>query len=199
MTDGVDGLVGSLSINSFLSIGILALISGAQLTMELPAMFFGAIFAFLFFNLGVFKGGRYKVFMGDAGSMLMGLTIIWLLTYGTQGDNAFIKPVTVLWIIAIPLMDMFSVMFRRILAGNSPLLASRDHIHHVFLFHGCSNNATTSIITLISGILCLVGIFADTYNVSESVMAGVFLIMFFVYNALMIKQDKKMNQAKRQK
>jgi UDP-GlcNAc:undecaprenyl-phosphate GlcNAc-1-phosphate transferase len=196
MTDGVDGLVGSLSINSFLSIGILALISDAQLTMELPAMFFGAIFAFLFFNLGVFKGGRYKVFMGDAGSMLMGLTIIWLLTYGTQGDNSFIKPVTVLWIIAIPLMDMFSVMFRRILAGNSPLQASRDHIHHVFLFHGFSNIRTTLIITLLSAIFCMIGIFADMQNIAESVMAASFLAVFCTYNLLMVKQDKVMKLAR---
>jgi UDP-GlcNAc:undecaprenyl-phosphate GlcNAc-1-phosphate transferase len=196
MTDGVDGLVGSLGINSFLSIGILAVLSNAQLTMELPAMFFGAIFAVLFFNLGRFKGGKYKIFMGDAGSMLIGLTIIWLLTYGTQGDNSFVKPVTVLWIIAIPLMDMFSVMFRRILAGNSPLKASRDHIHHVFLFHGFSNTKTTLIITALSAFFCAIGIFSELQNFSESFMACLFLILFCLYNIVMFKQDKKMKIVK---
>ena len=191
MTDGVDGLVGSLSINSFLSIGILALVSNAALPMELPAMFFGAIFAFLFFNLGRFKSGKYKVFMGDAGSMLIGLTIIWLLTYGSQGDNSFIRPVTVLWIIAVPLLDMVSVMFRRILRGVSPLQASRDHLHHAFLKNGCSNNRTTIYIGIISASFCAIGVVTELMKIKEHIMAGLFIVLFIGYNKLMIMQDKK--------
>lgn len=195
MTDGVDGLVGSLSINSFLSIGILALVSNATLPMELPAMFFGAIFAFMFFNLGRFKGGKYKVFMGDAGSMLMGLSIIWLLTFGTQGEGSFIRPVTVLWIIAIPLLDMVSVMLRRISRGISPLQASRDHIHHAFLQNGCSNHKTTIYIGLISAALCCVGLVTELLAVEEHIMAGLFVALFIVYNQIMLYQDKKHKMA----
>lgn len=196
MTDGVDGLVGSLSINSFLTIGTLAVLSDAQLTMELPAMFFGAIFAFLFFNLGLFKGGKYKIFMGDAGSMLIGLTIIWLLTYSTQGDNAFIKPVTVLWIIAVPLMDMVSVMIRRVTAGVSPLEASRDHLHHIMLFKGFSSLRTTVTIGIISLSVSAIGITLDLADVAEHLSLLGFVIAFMLYNSYMVKQDNLMNNYK---
>jgi UDP-GlcNAc:undecaprenyl-phosphate GlcNAc-1-phosphate transferase len=128
--------------------------------------------------------------------MLMRLTVIWLITYSTQSEQSILSPITAVWIIAIPLMDMFSVMFRRILAGNSPLQASRDHIHHVFLFYGFGNTQTTLIITLLSALLCLIGIFTELQNISESVMACLFLVLFCLYNTLMMQQDKKMQLAK---
>jgi UDP-GlcNAc:undecaprenyl-phosphate GlcNAc-1-phosphate transferase len=196
MTDGVDGLVGAMSINTFISIGIMAIWSNVQFDMSFTSILIGAVGAFMFFNFGSFKGGKYKVFMGDAGSMLMGLTVIWLITYSAQSKQDILSPITAVWIIAIPLMDMFSVMFRRILAGNSPLQASRDHIHHVFLFYGFGNTQTTLIITLLSSLLCFIGIFAELQNISESVMACLFLVLFCLYNTLMIQQDKKIKQVK---
>lgn len=193
MMDGVDGLVGSLSINTFVSIGILAFLSNTAYQTDLPAMFLGAIFAFLFFNFGRFKNGKYKVFMGDAGSMLVGLSVIWLLTYATQGESNLMRPITVVWILAVPLFDMFSVMLRRIMAGNSPLKASRDHIHHVFLFNGVSNTRTTLAIASISVIFCALGILSEIFFVPESFMATMFLGIFCIYNLIMMAQDKKMS------
>lgn len=59
--------------------------------------------------------------MGDAGSMLIGFTVIWVLLQGTQGPKAQMNPVTALWLIAIPLMDMTCIMVRRIRKGFLPL------------------------------------------------------------------------------
>ena len=191
MTDGVDGLVGFLSLNVFASLGILALINGVDLNDGVTSMLAGAVVAFLFFNFGFFKQGRYKIFMGDAGSMLMGLTIIWMITYGSKGDNAIMRPITAVWIIAIPLMDMFSVMARRMLKGHSPLRASRDHLHHVFLNLGYSNSKTTCTISLLSALLCSVGILSERYSVPEWVMTLSFIILFITYNVIMIANDKR--------
>ncbi len=58
--------------------------------------------------------------MGDAGSTLIGFTVIWLLLETTQGKTHSISPVTALWIIAIPLMDMVAIMYRRLRKGMSP-------------------------------------------------------------------------------
>jgi UDP-GlcNAc:undecaprenyl-phosphate GlcNAc-1-phosphate transferase len=193
MTDGVDGLVGTLSLNTFISVGVLAMFGNIQFDNSITSMLVGAVVAFMFFNFGKFKGGRYKIFMGDAGSMLMGLTTIWLLTYTTQTDNVIMTPVTALWIIAIPLMDMFSVMFRRILSGNSPLQANRDHLHHAFLRAGFSTTTTTIIIGFISLIFCTIGVFSEISGIKESIMAGSFIIIFIFYNLLMMRLDKCIN------
>jgi len=196
MMDGLDGLVGSLSVNTFVAIGLLASLSNTSFNTDLLAIFLGAIFAFLFFNCGRFKGGKYKIFMGDAGSMLVGLTIIWLVSVSSQGEQAIMNPITAVWFIAIPLIDMFSVMFRRIMVGNSPLQAGRDHIHHVFLFHGFSKSKITLIISALSALLCALGLFSELQNIDEGIMAGLFIVLFCLYHGVMIKQDKKMKISK---
>jgi UDP-GlcNAc:undecaprenyl-phosphate/decaprenyl-phosphate GlcNAc-1-phosphate transferase len=190
MMDGLDGLVGSLSINSFLSIGILALFSSISFQSDLPAMFLGAILAFLVFNFGRFKSDKYKVFMGDAGSMLVGLSLIWLLTYATQADAQLMRPITAVWLIGLPIIDMFSVMYRRKMTGNSPLKASRDHIHHILLQQGFSSKKTTLVISLISAVFCLVGVVSELMKINETIMTGLFIILFITYNKILITNTK---------
>ncbi|AWL11249.1 UDP-N-acetylglucosamine--undecaprenyl-phosphateN-acetylglucosaminephosphotransferase [Saliniradius amylolyticus] len=193
MTDGVDGLVGTLGIHTFISIGVLAYLGNIEFSSELPAMFIGALIAFLFFNFGRFKRGRYKVFMGDAGSMLLGLTVIWMLAVCTQGESRFVDPTTALWLIAVPLMDMVSVMIRRIMSGLSPLRASRDHLHHILLFKGLSARWTTIFIGVISVIASLLGIIMQESQVPESTRLISFLSVFIAYNFFMCRQDKQMH------
>lgn len=189
MTDGVDGLVGVLSLNTFVSIGVLAAFSNIGIDTDLMAMMAGAILAFLFFNFGSFKQGRYKVFMGDAGSMLLGLTVIWLLTFAVTRDAKTFNPITAVWLIAIPLMDMFSVMIRRIRAGYSPLRASRDHLHHILLANGLSAKNTTMTIGLAAATFSSIGIALEIAGLPESLSVVLFVGMFVAYNTIMTRQD----------
>lgn len=191
MTDGVDGLVGVVSLNAFLSIGVLAALSNIYFDNSVTSMLVGAVVAFMFFNFGTFKGGRYKIFMGDAGSMLMGLTVIWLITYTTMSEQSIMRPITAVWIIAIPLMDMFSVMFRRVKSGHSPLRASRDHLHHMFLQNGFSNKSTTICIGAISAIFCSAGVTSQIMNVPSYLMAILFLCVFISYHSFFSYQSNK--------
>ncbi len=94
-----------------------------------------AILPYILLNLGAL-GRRYKVFMGDAGSTMIGFTIIWILLETTQGKTHPISPVTALWIIAIPLMDMVAIMYRRLRKGMSPFSPDRQHIHHLIMRAG---------------------------------------------------------------
>lgn len=112
MIDGIDGLLGGLSIVSFAAIGILMFRDGQ---MDMAYWSFGlivAILPYLLLNLGIPFGPKYKVFMGDAGSTLIGFTIIWILLLSTQGKGHPMNPVTALWIIAVPLIDMVAIIYR---------------------------------------------------------------------------------------
>lgn len=191
MTDGIDGLIGVLSLNTVVSLGVLAGLSSVYFNNGFTSMLVGAILAFLFFNFGSFKSGRYKIFMGDAGSMLIGLTVMWLLTYMTSTETPMIKPVTALWLIAVPLMDMFSVMIRRIMAGHSPLRANRDHFHHVLIHKGYSNVGTTVIIGFISAVCCSVGVISELLAINEYLMVAAFVVVFALYNLIIMGHDKK--------
>lgn len=197
MIDGMDGLIGSLSINTFTSIGILFIMSGQTDYVSYPLILATATIPYLMFNLGVFEKllgkDTKKIFMGDAGSMFVGLSVIWLLTMGTQGEQASFRPVTALWICAIPLMDMLSIVVRRYRDGRSPFMPDRDHLHHIIQRAGFSSRKTLVIITVLAGFMSLIGLTGEYYQLPDSVLLVAFLFVFIMYNQV-INSISKNNQ-----
>lgn len=181
MVDGIDGLLGGLSSVSFAAMGLILWFDGqTSLAMWCFAMI-AAILPYIMLNLGIL-GRRYKVFMGDAGSTLIGFTVIWLLLETTQGKTHSISPVTALWIIAIPLMDMVAIMYRRLRKGMSPFSPDCQHIHHLVMRAGFTSRQAFVLITLAAAILAGVGVTAEySHFVPEWVMLVLFLLAFFLY------------------
>jgi UDP-GlcNAc:undecaprenyl-phosphate GlcNAc-1-phosphate transferase len=182
MTDGIDGLVGVLGIITFSSLCVLFYWSNNLELFTIAAILVAALTAFLLFNLGGLRRLFGKVFMGDAGSMMIGLSVIWLLVLGTQNGEPSFRPVTALWIIAIPLMDMFSVMHRRIKKGKSPLSADRDHLHHIFMRFGLSSNMALFAIGLSSVSFALFGLAGEYWQIPEAIMLFLFVGLFVLYD-----------------
>ncbi|KAA0405514.1 UDP-N-acetylglucosamine--undecaprenyl-phosphate N-acetylglucosaminephosphotransferase [Salmonella enterica] len=181
MVDGIDGLLGGLSSVSFAAMGLILWFDGqTSLAMWCFAMI-AAILPYIMLNLGIL-GRRYKVFMGDAGSTLIGFTVIWLLLETTQGKTHSISPGTALSIIAIPLMDMVAIMYRRLRKGMSPFSPDRQHIHHLVMRAGFTSRQAFVLITLAAAILAGVGVTAEySHFVPEWVMLVLFLLAFFLY------------------
>tara|TARA_B110000211_G_C14092689_1_gene560149 strand:- start:10164 stop:11192 length:1029 start_codon:yes stop_codon:yes gene_type:complete len=182
MVDGIDGLIGSLSLNTFTAIAILFLMNGNQGYLTYPLILATATLPYLIFNLGYFKKYSKKIFMGDAGSMFIGLSVIWLLTIGTQGDNASFRPVTALWICAIPLMDMLAIVMRRYRKGKSPFKPDRDHLHHILQRAGLSSRQTLIVISIASVAMSLIGVLGEYFQVPESIQLVSFVVIFILYN-----------------
>jgi UDP-GlcNAc:undecaprenyl-phosphate GlcNAc-1-phosphate transferase len=182
MVDGIDGLVGSLSLNTFTAIAILFLMNGNSGYLTYPLILATATLPYLMFNLGYFKKYTKKIFMGDAGSMFIGLSVIWLLTIGTQGENASFRPVTALWICAIPLMDMLAIVMRRYRKGKSPFKPDRDHLHHILQRAGLSSRQTLLVISIASVVMSLIGVIGEYFQVAESIELALFILMFILYN-----------------
>ena len=183
MVDGIDGLIGSLSLNTFTAIAILFLISGNNNGyLSYPLMLATATLPYLVFNLGFFKKYTNKIFMGDAGSMFIGLSVIWLLSMGTQGENASFRPVTALWICAVPLMDMLAIVMRRYRKGKSPFKPDRDHLHHILQRAGLTSRQALIAITVFSVFMSLLGVLGEYFKIPESIELIVFVIIFILYN-----------------
>ena len=123
MIDGVDGLSGSVSFVTLLFIGIVSFIADDQHNLMLTTALIGSVLGFLYFNLRHRKQRYARVFLGDNGSMLLGLLFAWLLVDLSQGSNPAMTPVTAIWLFSIPLMDTVSVMLRRLSMGKSPFFA----------------------------------------------------------------------------
>jgi UDP-GlcNAc:undecaprenyl-phosphate GlcNAc-1-phosphate transferase len=183
MTDGIDGLAGLLSMVSFGSIAVFMLLWGQPGEAMLPLVFIAALLPYLAFNLGLIN--HKKIFMGDAGSMLIGLSVIWLLLISTQSESASFRPVTALWLIAIPLMDMVAIMLRRVLKGQSPFQADREHLHHISLRLGLSSRESLMLISALACVFACVGIIGEYLLVPEVAMLLLFFLVFALYIGLM--------------
>jgi len=181
MVDGIDGLLGGLSCVSFGALGILMLLKGQHSLAFWCFAMIAATVPYILLNLGLL-GRRYKVFMGDAGSTMIGFTIIWLLLKTTQGVSHDVHPVTALWIIAIPLMDMVAIMYRRLRKGMSPFTADRQHIHHLMMRAGFSSRQAFLLITLAAALLAMFGVIGEYLTfIPEWGMMLLFLAVFMAY------------------
>ncbi|MBW7984517.1 UDP-N-acetylglucosamine--undecaprenyl-phosphate N-acetylglucosaminephosphotransferase [Enterobacillus tribolii] len=181
MVDGIDGLLGGLSCVTFLSMGILLWQDGQHDLAMWCFAFIAAIVPYILLNLGIL-GRRYKVFMGDAGSTLIGFTVIWILLESTQGSGHPMNPVTALWVIAIPLMDMIAIMYRRLRKGMSPFSPDRQHIHHLIMRAGFTSRQAFVLITLAAALLAAIGVTGERLGfVPEWVMLVLFLLAFVLY------------------
>jgi UDP-GlcNAc:undecaprenyl-phosphate GlcNAc-1-phosphate transferase len=188
MVDGIDGLIGGISMTTFIALAILFSLSGNTNIAFFCLLCLAALIPYFLYNLQLTKFSRKKIFMGDAGSMFIGFTVVWLLAIGTQSgsseinveDSAF-KPVVALWLIALPLIDMISIMFRRISKGVSPFKPDREHLHHIFMRAGFSSRSTLIFITILSLLLSLIGVLATIYNIPEWIQLICFVVLFFIY------------------
>ncbi|WP_318454031.1 UDP-N-acetylglucosamine--undecaprenyl-phosphate N-acetylglucosaminephosphotransferase [Photobacterium leiognathi] len=182
MVDGIDGLLGGLASVTFTALGTVFFMSGNEYLGTICLLIVTALIPYIMLNLGFPLGRRFKIFMGDAGSMFIGFSVVWMLIRGTQEPSivAF-KPVTALWLIALPLMDMATIMIRRMRKGHSPFKPDREHLHHICQRMGLSPLMTLFVICFMASICAVVGIWSDMNSIAESTMFIAFLILFAVY------------------
>lgn len=194
--DGIDGLAGCLALNTFVSIAVLCRMSGDGDLQLLSLILAVSVIPFVLFNLGLVPGPVKKVFLGDAGSMFIGLGIIWLFVLGTQGENPAFKPVTAVWIAAIPLWDLTSTFYRRIKHGQSPFKAGNDHLHHLCLRMGLSQRQTLGLIMMVGCLASVVGVAGEYYLVPEYIMLAIYVALFFSYSVLLTRLWKRLDVSK---
>jgi UDP-GlcNAc:undecaprenyl-phosphate GlcNAc-1-phosphate transferase len=150
LIDGVDGLAATLGLMSSALFGIYFLYAGAGMEPYYVLAFSlcGSLLAFLIFNFQ-----PAKIFMGDTGSLLIGVVnAILVLKFIDPGDgpasmNPIISsPAIGFTILMIPLLDTLRVFAIRIFKRRSPFSPDRNHIHHLLLDRGFSHRTITLIL-----------------------------------------------------
>ncbi|WP_342607931.1 UDP-N-acetylglucosamine--undecaprenyl-phosphate N-acetylglucosaminephosphotransferase [Vibrio tritonius] len=183
MVDGIDGLLGGLSIVTFAALAILLGLVGQHWAIGLCLTLIVAMVPYICMNLGIL-GRKRKVFMGDAGSMMIGMTVIMLLIGASQQPSVHVmRPITAVWVIAIPLMDMAAIMMRRIRRGHSPFKPDREHLHHICQRLGLTPHQTLAFICFVAALFAGFGIVGEVFQFSERTMFLSFIIIFTVYAA----------------
>ena len=184
MSDGLDGLAGSLTMLVLLA---LFFISGMQSKLVLVALV--SVLGFLVWNLRLGRPRAY-IFMGDAGSMMLGFLLSFLLISYSQIEVGF-KPVTALWLLALPLMDAVAVLLVRPLRGKSPFQADRLHYHHQLLDKGFGVNQTLVFVLITQLIFIAVGLILRAYDVNENLQLASFLLLFLFYSIRLFRFSAK--------
>ncbi|MGF1689462.1 UDP-N-acetylglucosamine--undecaprenyl-phosphate N-acetylglucosaminephosphotransferase [Photobacterium japonica] len=198
MIDGVDGLLGIITTITLCAIGVLFFIQQQPDGYAFCLLVIGALLPFLIVNIGWPTGQRWKVFMGDAGALLMGFTIVWLLIAGSQGSTLsepIFRPVTALWLIALPLMDMAALILRRLQQKRSPFQADRQHLHHLCLRQGWSQRKTVGVLGSLSAGCALIGVFGEQMQLSEPRLFGGFIGLFTVYWGVTTRMSRTQQQS----
>ena len=187
MIDGVDGLAGLVSFAILLLLGVVSYISGNNVQLLIVLCMLGAVGGFLHFNMRRRGRERAAIFMGDAGSTILGFLFAYLFVSLSQGEHRSISPVTALWLFAVPLMDTVGVMIRRIWLGRSPFSADRGHLHHLLIDAGFRMRHAVFVIAAIQLLLGATGLAAHYLGVPDWLSFAAFLGLFFLYAYLIIR------------
>jgi UDP-GlcNAc:undecaprenyl-phosphate GlcNAc-1-phosphate transferase len=138
LIDGLDGLAGSLALLPLLALCYLSASNGHVETAVLTGALSSCLAGFLLFNLRLPWQKQARAFLGDAGSTSLGFLISCLLIRHAQGTESLLKPMAALWLVAIPMIDTFTVIALRKLRGAPAFKASKDHLHHILVYGGLS-------------------------------------------------------------
>lgn len=145
LIDGVDGLASSLGILTMIVFGSYFFAIEYQAYALLAFAMGGALVAFMIFN-----HHPAKIFMGDSGSLMIGLiNAILVIKFINVGNAPFVAiqiPAAVaigFSILIVPLLDTLRVFSIRIVNGRSPFTPDRNHVHHLLLDNGLSHAAVT--------------------------------------------------------
>lgn len=180
MSDGIDGLAGSLVSVSALWMAGLAWMCGLRgMALDL-LMLLAVVAGFLLFNLRTPLRKKATVFMGDAGSMMLGACLAWYAINLIQlpapiGETP--PPIVVLWVLGLPVLDTLVLTMRRISQGRSPFSAGNDHMHHIWRRAGFTVGQTAVCLMLGNLMLGAIGVFGWKLGIPEWALATGYMVV----------------------
>ena len=190
MIDGADGLAGSLGLAALLMLAAASLYAGNALLASRLSVLCGALAGFLIWNVRLPWRPRAKVFLGNAGSALLGLVIAWSAFRLTQNPQHPVNPVLALWLLPIPVMDCLILIVRRLQEGRSPFSAGRDHIHHFMQDAGFGPTNAALWLTAFSLLCGLLAGQAMRLDVPHPVLLAAFLLLCVGWYLLTRKRER---------
>lgn len=184
MMDGIDGLAGSLTLVSVIAIVLFAAPSPLHGTEMLLALLAAATLPYLAVNLGLVGE---KVFLGDAGSTVVGYLLAWALIRLSQAPQTHLSPVDVLWCVALPVFDTLAVMCRRMREGCSPFRPDRGHIHHILLGAGLAPRTALAVLVVLATGLATLGAIVSSMDHSAGANLATFCLMLGAYMTVVMR------------
>ncbi len=172
LLDGADGFASTVGIVVFISLSIMAVYGGHDLDSVICIAFAGALLGFLRYNFP-----PAKVFLGDAGSMLIGFVIAAIsirCQFKQVSAYAFFAPIALL---GIPLIDTGAAILRRRLTGRSIYTTDRGHLHHAMAKKGLGPRASLLWVAFLTSTTATGGILSLFTRRSEFAIASIGIVI----------------------
>jgi len=188
LSDGLDGLAGGIGLIVSMFMAVLAFKYGQPEALLVALVLMGILIGFLRYN-------HYpaKLFMGDAGSLLIGysLAAIAICLVQKEGPEA-VHPVTPAIFLGLPIMDTLWVMGRRVINRKNPFSPDKGHFHHRLLNVGMGHAGT---VTIVYGLTVFLGFWAwSGRNLPDWVQFWSTILFFaLLYAGLRIAERKEVN------
>lgn len=192
LMDGLDGLSGGIGAIVFGFLSYAAIGTGSVLADE-TLMLFGALLAFLCYNMRTPLRSKASVFIGDAGSLSLGLVIAWYSMTLASYSVWAIEPMSVAWILALPIFDICGQFARRMRLGQHPFTPDRFHFHHHFINAGVGAGKAVCVILAICLLCGAFGVFAPQIGVPIWVLTVSWITLLFVHIYMSLKPERFQN------
>ncbi len=179
LIDGIDGLaIGLGIIGGLFYLLNFQILGDGNLTIFALSLITG-LAGLLLYNMS----SRFKIFIGDTGSLLIGgFLVFFALNYislsGEEAKNSSFFMVAAS--IFIPVADMVRVTLVRLIHGNSPFQADRQHVHHILLNLLKGNHKLTTGALLVGQLVVLV-LFYQAHNLGSMALLSIMAATFMVY------------------
>lgn len=155
MVDGVNGLSSGLCMAVASLFGVAFVKSGDWSNAVLAFIMVASLLPFYVHNV---FGNRSRMFIGDAGTMVMGVLMVWFVMSVLRSDSPVVYysgatgvglVAMMLAFLSVPVFDTLRVMTMRMVHGRSPFSPDKTHLHHVFIAAGVSHFITSTSVILI--------------------------------------------------
>ncbi len=183
MMDGVDGLAGGFCALFTVWLMAACAVSGQWMAFGVLSVLMGCLLAFLVFNARAPWRKSASVFLGDAGALALGLLLGWFAIHLGQGNGAVARPMVIVWVIAVPVMDAFGLFIARSIAGQHPFYPDRRHLHHRFLDCGVSPGLTTVMMLGLTAMCAGVASLAQALAVPDYILFYGWMVLFAAHTA----------------
>ncbi len=197
MIDGLDGLAGGVSLGSLACFAIAALSLDRTGDLFFILLLGGSVLGFLILNLRHPWRRRACVFLGDSGSMMLGLALAFVAIRLSQMNDASISPVAALWICGLPVIDTLSLIVRRLALGQNPMLSDRRHLHYLLLEAGLSVSQTVGLLVSINLAMGAIGLFGWYEGVSDQAMLAGLAIPLWIHTTFVFFNRPRIEPWKR--
>jgi UDP-GlcNAc:undecaprenyl-phosphate GlcNAc-1-phosphate transferase len=128
LIDGLDGLAAGVGLFATLSLFLLAMLQSKSFVAAVAVALAGALLGFLPHNFN-----PARIYLGDSGSLTIGLVLAALSIEGSQKGPIFITLTIPLMIFGLPLLDVSVTTARRFLSGHPIFHRDEEHLHHRLL------------------------------------------------------------------